>query len=294
MDSKINAIKEQLKQLGLRPTKNKGQNFLIDQDALVQIVAAAELKPSDFVLEIGPGLGVLTEKLLDVTDRVLAVELDKALYFYLKKKFLGQKKLQLILADVLKIKNNELLENFKVGQTASYKLVANLPYNISKPVLQKFLSYEPKPELMVVLLQKEVAEKIIGQDHKMGLLSVAVQLHGQPEIVAFVPKEAFFPQPQIESAIVKIKPYKEGLSPEVLAVLKKNGQKQFNEIKFWQLVKIGFSAPRKQMHNNLAAGYHLPTAQIKAILEKNNLIETVRAEDLSLKDWACLYLNFVS
>jgi len=195
-------IKNLTRQYGIKPSKSKGQNFLIDENILTKIVGAAELKKTDYVLEIGPGLGVLTKELTQIAKKVLSVELDKSLVFFLKKNFKENKNLEILESDILKIKNIDIT---KTLGSKDYKLVANLPYNITKPIFRKFLSYEPKPSQIIVLVQKEVGQKIVAKDKKESVLSLSVKFYGQPEIIDYVPKESFYPQPKVDSAILKIK-----------------------------------------------------------------------------------------
>ncbi len=286
----ITEIKNLCNQLGLRPSKAMGQNFLINENVLTKIVEAADLSKEDHVLEIGPGFGILTRELIKSGAKVLSVELDKRLAFFLKKKFKGVPNWQLLEGDILKIKNEELAE--KLG-SQKYKLVANLPYAITKPILQKFLSYQPKPVDMSILAQKEVAEKITAKPGDMSILALSVQFFGTPEIVGLVSKNSFFPIPQVDSAILKIKLFSEPLPSEIKLRLNKKELQQFQEKRFWQLVKIGFSSPRKQLHNNLAAGYQISNLEAKDRLATAGLRQDCRAEDLGLKDWAGLYQQFM-
>lgn len=278
-----------LRQHGIHPSKERGQNFLIDQNALSKIVKAAELDKNDNVLEVGPGLGVLTEELVKKAGQVISVELDKKLIFYLKQKFKRINNLDIIDSDILKIKNAEINKNF---ESKKYKVVANLPYNITKPVLRKFLDYEPKPELIAVLVQKEVAEKIAAQNKKHSILSLSVLFYGQPEIVDYVPSKSFYPAPKVDSAILKIK-IRPGLPPEAKQVLSNQEIKNFNQKRFWQIIKFGFSSPRKQLQNNLSAGLKISNQDIKNILEKCDLTEKIRAEDLSLENWFKIYQQVI-
>ena len=279
----LKEIKKLIKDYKLKPAKAKGQNFLINHEVLKKIAKTANLTKNDYILEIGPGFGILTEALLKSSKKVLAVELDKRLAYFLKQKFKGQKNLEILEADILKIKNFDLAK--KLGNQ-KYKIVANLPYAISKPVLKKFLTYEPKPELMVVLLQKEVAEKIVAQSGKMSLLSLSVQFYGQAKIIDYVAKQNFYPQPQVESAILKIK-INQTLPAEISRI------KNFEEKKFWQIVKIGFSSPRKQLQNNLSAGLKLDKHIVKDKLKLAKLEENIRPEDLTFKNWADIYQQFM-
>ncbi|MFA5188470.1 MAG: 16S rRNA (adenine(1518)-N(6)/adenine(1519)-N(6))-dimethyltransferase RsmA [Patescibacteria group bacterium] len=286
----INEIKYLLEQYGIRPSKSKGQNFLINKEILKKIVAAADLKNDDNVLEIGPGLGILTEDLIKNSKKVLSVELDKRLIFFLKQKFAHQKNLEIFEGDILRIKNSQIA-NLLDCQKAGYKVVANLPYNITKPVLRKFLTYEPRPKLMVVLVQKEVAQKITAKPGEMSLLSLSVQLYGQPEIIGYVGKENFYPQPKVDSAILKIVFWPQNLAPEISQILDKN--MQFAANKFWQMVKFGFSSPRKQLQNNLSAGFKIPKDEVILRLKTAKLSAKIRAQDLALSDWLNLYQKFV-
>jgi len=287
--SNLIEIKTLCQQYGIRPSKAKGQNFLINKNVLDKILQAANLTKKDHVLEIGPGLGILTQELIKNCKKVLAVELDKKIFFYLKQSLRANKNLELLQQDILKLKNQEIVEKLK---SENYKVVANLPYNITKPVIRKFLEYDPKPELIVVLVQKEVAEKIIVKDKKNSILSLAVQFSGQASIIDLVPKQNFYPQPQVESAILKIEVNKEPIPLEIKQILAKKG-KNFQLKEFWRLIKIGFSSPRKQLHNNLTNGFSFTNTQIKGIFEKCKLRPDIRAENLSLVDWANLYINFI-
>ncbi len=273
-----------LNQYGLKASKSKGQNFLMDETVLNKIIKAADLQPNDHVLEIGPGLGVLTQQLIVKVKKVLSVELDKGLVFYLQKKFKDQPNLQLIEKDILTIKNEEIAKFLK---NKNYKLVANVPYNITKPIFRKFLSYDPKPSQITVLIQKEVADKIIANDGKESVLSLSVKFYGQPQIIGYVSKTAFYPQPKVDSAILNIKVDQSHLKKYLAKISK------FEEKKFWQLVKIGFSSRRKQLHNNISSGYKIKTEDVKKILNKADLSYDIRPEKLSLKNWLELYQQVV-
>ncbi len=160
--------------------------------------------------------------------------------------------------------------------------MANLPYNISSYFLRKFLSYPPKPRLLILLLQKELAERLIAKPGAMSLLSVSCQFYAEPEIVAAVPRSSFWPKPSVDSALVKLKTINEQEKYQLPS--------DFNEKKFWQLVKIGFSARRKQLKNNLANGLKIPVAENKEIFKKIGLKETVRAQELEINDWLKIFL----
>ncbi len=286
----IDQIKNLLRQSGIKPSKGKGQNFLINQEVLQKIIKAAALSKDDYVLEIGPGFGILTEALIANSKKVLSIELDKSLVYFLKQKFKGINNLEILEADILKIKNEQIVKLLNC-QKAGYKLVANLPYAITKPVLQKFLVYEPKPKEIVVLVQKEVARKIAAKPGQMSLLSLSVQFYGQPEIIDYVAKENFYPQPKVESALLKIGLRSAKLPAEMRQIIEDT---KFEDKKFWQLIKIGFSSPRKQLQNNLAAGFNLSKIDIKIRLKLANLKADIRPQNLSLVDWARLYQKFMA
>lgn len=286
----IDDVKKLFNDYGIKPSKGKGQNFLIDNKVLDKIIDAASLDKEDYVLEIGPGFGVLTEQLLKHSQKLVSVELDKSLIFYLKRKFKKVENWTLLEGDILKIKNEELAESLG---SKKYKLVANLPYAITKPILQKFLNWEPRPEEIVVLVQKEVAEKICAQPGNMGILSLSVQYYGQPEISSLVLAESFYPKPAVDSAILRIKLSQTKIPAELSQILTKSQQANFQEKLFWQLIKIGFSSPRKQLQNNLASGYKLSKIEAQTKLKNAGLADLCRPQDLSLADWGKIYQQFV-
>ncbi|MCP6719172.1 MAG: 16S rRNA (adenine(1518)-N(6)/adenine(1519)-N(6))-dimethyltransferase RsmA, partial [Patescibacteria group bacterium] len=225
-------VKNLCKKYGIRPLKRLGQNFLIDEMALEGIIKASNLSKSDIVLEIGPGLGNLTLELAKNVKKVVAIEKDKEMIKILKE-VLGDsniKNVEIIQKDVLKFD-----PQYKI-LSAKYKLVANLPYYITSPVIRKFLELKKPPRLMVLTLQKEVAQRICSKPPKMSILSVSVQFYAQPEIISFISKESFWPQPKVDSAIIKIVPHKIKVpwSPEI-------------RDQFFRIVKAGFSQPRKQL-----------------------------------------------
>ncbi len=273
----IKQIKSICRTYGITPQRSKGQNFLISEEVIAEIVEAANLESSDTVLEVGPGLGILTEALIRKVKKVVSVEVDQKLFSFLVAKFAGIKNLELVNEDILKTRNLEL-------KTQNYKIVANIPYNITSIFLRRFLSNEPKPSSMVLLIQKEVGERICALPGKMSLLSLSVQFYGQPEIVGVVDKEKFWPQPQVDSAILKISAIKS--QKEIVQWLGEISEKEF-----WQLVKIGFSARRKQLAHNLAAGLRISGQPLKLALKKAGFDPKIRAQNLSVNDWLHLAKN---
>jgi len=255
------------------PQRQKGQNFLIDEEVLEKIILAADLKKDDQALEIGPGIGTLTRELVLCAGRVVSVELDKKLIWVVKKELREFKNLEIVEGDVLRFQISDL--RFKNNK---YKLVANLPYNITSIVLRKFLENDNRPELMVLMVQKEVGERVVAEPGEMSLLSLSVQFYATAEIISLVSKNSFWPAPEVDSAIIRIKPF----SAEEI---KKRLAEDLDEKMFFRIARIGFSARRKQLQNNLANGLKIDNEEIKVILEKLKINPLVRAQDLSVDLW---------
>jgi 16S rRNA (adenine1518-N6/adenine1519-N6)-dimethyltransferase len=254
------------KQYNISPTRSKGQNFLIDEYVYDQIIEASNLNEVSVALEVGPGLGILTRLLAKNLKQVIAVELDKTIYDYL----LTIKELENI--DNIKLLNENILDtNVENLITENYKIVANLPYNITSVFLRKFLTRKHKPKEMILMLQKEVAERIIAKPGQMSLLALSVQFYADAKIIMSVPKESFWPAPKVDSAVIKITTVKDKFKIE--------------EKELFRLAKIGFSAKRKKLANNLANGLHLKPAEIVSIFEKIGLTSNSRAQELSLENW---------
>lgn len=261
-------LKKLLQQYQIKPNKRLGQNFLISQKTLQKIIQAANLSPKDIVLEIGPGLGILTQTLAQRVKKVIAIEKDKKIGQALKEILRDYQNVEIIVADALKIENSKLnLEN--------YKLIANLPYYITSPVIRMFLESKNPPREMILLIQKEVAQRICAKPPKMNLLAVSVQFYSQPKIIAPVSKKAFWPQPKVDSAIIKIVPH---------SIVIARGAKQSPD-KFFKVVKAGFASPRKQLINNLSQKLNLSREEIKRALFECNLDIQIRAANLSVDDW---------
>ncbi|MFH0955910.1 MAG: 16S rRNA (adenine(1518)-N(6)/adenine(1519)-N(6))-dimethyltransferase RsmA, partial [Candidatus Falkowbacteria bacterium] len=260
-----------------KPARSKGQNFLIREEIYDDIVAAANLKLDDIVLEVGPGLGFLTAKLAKQAGRVIAVELDDKLVEVLRTGLLAQgiKNVEVVNEDVLKFTSKTSLTPLFKG---SYKIVANLPYNITSIFLRKFLEMENKPKLMALMLQKEVAKRICAEPGDMSLLAVSVQFYAKPEIVQIAGRENFWPQPEVDSSVVKISPHASFLAGE-------------KEKDFFRLVKFGFSAKRKMLKNNLAAGFKMSQNEAENKISKAGFNPKVRAQELSVGDWLKLFAH---
>lgn len=257
----------------MRAKKSLGQNFLTSRAVARDIVAAAHITPSDTVLEIGPGKGFLTEGLLEKSGNVIAVEKDVRMVEYLKDKFAGEianKKLKLIEKDILAFNPTDygLL-------TTNYKLVANIPYYITGEITRMFLSGDIQPSHMVLMVQKEVADRIVARDGKESILSMSVRAYGTPKYIQKVPARYFSPEPNVDSAVLLI----ENIS-------KNNFKNKKDEGRFFEVVKRGFAHKRKMLLGNLKGFYS--TQEIEKEFEKCAIASTARAENLSLNQWLCL------
>ena len=279
----LTQAKRLLRQSDLKARKGLAQHFLIDESVLKLIISAAELTPTDVVVEIGPGLGVLTKELAGKAGRVIAVEIDSKLAAVLRRTLTSFDNITIVDGDILGIDPADLLPEPRVGFPAAisgqfkYKVVANLPYYIASPVLRRFLEASVKPQVMVVMMQKEVAEVIVARPGEMSVLSVSVQFYGKPTIVGYVPAQCFYPAPEVDSAILQINVYPEPAVPVS------------NERSFFELVRAGFSASRKQIVNSLAQGRGLPKPEILSLLEAASIAPQRRAETLTLDEWAQLW-----
>jgi len=271
-----------LRQFGFKPKKRLGQHFLIDEAVLERILSAAELSPGDIVVEIGPGLGVLTEGLARRGARVIAVELDSKLVALLKKRLATFPDVKVVRADILKVTPRQLLQNnITASELAQgYKVIANLPYYITSPVLRHFLEAQLRPSEMVVMVQKEVGEAIAAIPGKMSLLSVKTQFYSKPVIISYVPAASFYPPPKVDSVILRLDVY----SRPPIEVSDVAG--------FFDIVIHGFSSPRKQLRNSLAHSLEMPSSQVASLLEKAGIEGKRRAETLNLEEWRELWKNF--
>ena len=263
--------KAQLAQLGLSPRKALGQNFLIGHRVINTILRAAELNSSDLVLEIGPGLGIVTEQLVTQAGKVIALEMDPELANSLSGRVSDGHKLSVVCGDARQVDVCNL-----IGED-SYKLIGNLPYYAANPILRHFLESECRPTRIVVMLQREVAKSMTAQPGQMSLLSVGVQTYGKPRIVGYVPPSAFYPQPKVTSAVVSIDVYR----TPALEFEDRDG--------FFNVVRAGFSAPRKQIRNSLANGLGITFQEALELLGKANIEPSRRAETLDIETWKALY-----
>ncbi|MBR6252543.1 MAG: 16S rRNA (adenine(1518)-N(6)/adenine(1519)-N(6))-dimethyltransferase RsmA [Clostridia bacterium] len=258
-----------LNQYGLKAKKKFGQNFLINQDIIDSIIEKSEITQNDVVLEIGPGLGTLTKELLKHSKRVIAVELDEDMCNILKNRF-DNGNLEVICDDILKIDLNEFTNKY-----GSIKVVANLPYYITTPIIMKLLESEYKIDSITVMVQKEVGDRICStsKDRENSSITIGINYYAKPKIIIDVPKENFFPSPEVDSCVIK------------LDVLEKPPVNVKDKDKFFNIVKMAFSQRRKTILNSLSSSNY-SKEQVANVLEKLNLDSKLRAEDLSIEDYA--------
>ena len=270
------AVRRQLRDEGLRARHSLSQNFLADPDVLQSILDLAAPEPGGRILEVGPGLGILTGGLLDGGASVTAVELDRGLatgWRALRRRPIASGALRLVQGDILDQKIAELIES-------PYEVVANVPYHITSPILHRFLGAPPRPERLVLMLQREVAERISAAPGDMSYLSVFVQYHAAVRIAFLVPREAFEPAPEVESAVVEIRPRdptgdRPRLSPE-------------DEDDLWRLVQAGFRERRKMLHNVLSRQLPLTGAAVRRALAAAGIDGDRRPQTLSVDEWLAL------
>lgn len=266
---------ELIRRYDLNPKRSLAQNFLIDESQLARIAAAATLTAADQVLEIGPGLGALTKYLATQAGRIVAVELDDRLIALLESLFADQPQVSIVHADILEVDPGTLL-TAPEAPPQPYKVVANLPYYITSAVLRHLLEAAHPPTTIVVLIQKEVAERICATPGDMSLLAVSVQFYATPQLVHQVPASAFYPRPKVDSAVLRLDRLP---TPAVADV---------DSATFFTIVRAGFSQKRKQLINTLSAGLHRPKASAAAALHAAQIDPTRRAETLSLAEWGNL------
>ena len=274
------SAKAQLKELNIRPRKGLGQNFLVSPGVLDHILNAAEIKAEDLVLEIGPGLGVLTRALASRAGRVVAVEVDPVLVASLREQLHEYTNTEIVAGDILSLDVAGLLTGdtgIASAPAGAYKVVANIPYNITSAVIRHLLEARTRPALIILMVQKEVAQRITAAPGEMSLLSVSVQFYGTPQLVRHVPAGAFYPVPKVDSAILRIAP----LADPRMDDRQVEG--------FFRVVRAGFGQKRKQLRNSLAQGLHLPTPTIDRAMNEAGIDPERRAQTLSVEQWMTLY-----
>ena len=268
LDSPQN-IKDLLAKENMAVLKQLGQNFIVQGWVVDKLLESADINSKDTILEIGSGLGILTEPLAKVAKKVIAIEKDKKIAQLLKDRLADLKNLEIIHGDALKIKKQDL--------PAFDKIVANIPFYITAPLIRKFLEQGWNTPLFL-LVQKEVGQRINSKPPDLNILALSVQFYAQATMICIVPKDCFWPKPRVDAAIIKIEP-----KGQIDKTLEKS---------FFKIVKAGFSSPRKQLLNNLSASLRLPKEEILPILEKENISPKQRAETLTLEQWIRLAINF--
>lgn len=249
--------------------KSLGQNFLKNGDVINRIIEESQVE-GWVVLEVGPGKGVLTEALAHSAKKVIAVELDDRLIPVLEEKFVDMDNVDIIKGDILHMNVEELISTEM--SDGKYKVVANIPYYITAPIIRLFLELSQKPSEIILMVQKEVAERLTAEPGAMSVLAVSAQYYADVEYLFTVSKEDFEPVPQVDSAIIKLRI--------------KNEELKIEEVKdFFRIVKIGFSAKRKTLANNLANGLQIDKKEIEKMLIAQGFASSVRAQELSVNDW---------
>lgn len=257
-----------------KPKKSLGQHWLFDIDSLEAMCKAAEIVAEDTVLEVGPGLGTLTEVILSNGANVIAVEYDQELFTHLSSEVnkvskCDTKKLKVVNEDILKFDVTKLPKN--------YKICANIPYYLTSNLIRKMLESENPPSIMALLIQKEVAERIVAKPGDMSVLAVATQYYAEVELHELVLAKLFTPPPKVDSQIIKIKCRKQPLFPDI------------DTQKFFIIVKAGFSEKRKKLRSSLSGGLHISKTEVDEILKKANISSHARAQELTLEHWHKIY-----
>lgn len=264
--SNIKDLKTAMQLAGIRANKNLGQHFLIDNEAVDKIIAAADIQSGDTVLEIGPGLGVMTDALGKTAAQIVAVETDAKLVELLRRRVPANVMIEE--ADIMKFNLSTL--------PADYKVVANVPYYITSPIIRLLMESSNPATVAVLLIQKEVAERIAAKPGDMSILALSVQYYADVELVCDVPRDKFYPIPNVDSTVIKI-------------VRKSQPVFEADRQKLFRLIKAGFGEKRKQLRNSLAGGLHVTSQQAIELITAAGLNDTARAQELSLLQWKALY-----
>lgn len=275
MDNTFNKTLELMRQYGIHADKNLGQNFLISDDVLDKIVSASEVEKDDLIIEIGPGLGNLTQKLLEVSNKVIAIELDSKMIKILNDRFKNQKEnLIIINEDILKCNLKEIIKNNRTH--GNVKVIANLPYYITTPIIMKLLEDELGLKSITVMIQKEVAERIVAKpgDKKCGAITSSIHYYSNPESIMIVKPENFIPSPNVNSEVIK------------LNILDKPKVNAIDKTKFFSIIKIAFSQRRKTLLNSFINSSILTKEEALIMFKKLQIDEKRRGETLNLEEFA--------
>lgn len=263
---------ENLRSPSFKLKKSLGQNLLTDDNIIKQSLLAAELSPEDLVIEVGPGMGALTDQIIEIGPQFIAIELDERLFQYLQIRYQKHNNVRILQGDASRIDIPSLIEGH-----SHYKVMGNLPYYLGSKIIRRFLESDRKPDLLVTMVQREVALNMCAKPGKLNLLGIGVQFFGQPEIITLVPPTAFHPKPKVTSALVRIN------------VNKKPFLSKEDEKGFFSLVRSGFQSPRKQLGGVLSKGLGIPRDSLELIFHKADIPISNRAQRLSLADWGNLY-----
>lgn len=256
-----------LRRHSIHPDRNLGQNFLVEPAALEKVVRAAGLSGSEVVLEIGAGLGALTRRLAEEAKSVVAVEFDRRIIPALEESVGDLDNVTVIVADALRLDLRETMG----GQ--DYSVVANIPYNITSALIRKLMEADHRPREVILTIQKEVAERITAEAGDMSLLALSVQLYGRPVLKAEIPRDSFYPSPDVDSAVLFI-----DVDPNVTY-----SRAELDGI--FELAKAGFGQRRKQLRNSLSSGLGVPKASVASWLASAGLGRKSRAQELSVEQW---------
>jgi 16S rRNA (adenine1518-N6/adenine1519-N6)-dimethyltransferase len=262
-------VRRLLREAGLRPRKSLGQNFLIQEEALRRVAAAADIRPADTVLEIGAGVGSLTRHLAAAAKRVVAVEIDPSLLPILHAVLDSHPNVSIAAGDILALPMEELVG--RVGPS-EFKVAANIPYYITSAVIRRLMESAVKPGRIVLTVQKEVAERICARPGKMSLLALSVQYYGKPSIEGKIPAESFYPAPEVDSAIVRVDLGETSRDPGA-------------SDRLFRIARAGFSQKRKMLRNTLPAGLKVPAGEAARALDRAGVDPARRAETVSVDEW---------
>ncbi len=275
--STMSQLKDTLRSHNLRANKRMGQHFLVDRGILKSIASAAKLTTDDTVIEVGPGTGLLTTELRCSAGEVIAVELDRHMVSLLHETFADAANVHVVEGDILTLPPGELLACHSTLHAAGYKVVANLPYNITSPVMRHFLHSTCRPSVMVVMVQEEVGRSIVAQPGDMRLLSVSVQAFARVSIVRRVSAHSFYPPPKVDSIVLR------------LDVLETPPVSSDEVDGFLDFVGSGFHSPRKQLRNSFGHGLCAERPYVDELLSRGNIEPTRRPETLTIEEWVALW-----
>lgn len=284
MDNLEKETKQIMRENGIYANKSLGQNFLIREDIVTSIVEKAGIGPKDGVIEIGPGLGTLTKYLLEKAGKVVAIELDSRMINILNKRFEDKANFELIYGDVLKVTLKEVIEKMKNEGMEKVKVVANLPYYITTPIIMKLLEEKLEIKSITVMVQKEVAQRLTatpGEEYT-GAITYTINYYTNPSTIIEVPKDCFLPAPEVDSSVIQLE-----VLPQPKVEVK-------DEEEYFKLIKVAFMQKRKTLVNSLENGKIATKKEIEEALAELGIDTKIRAEKLSLEDFAKIHEKFTN